>query len=138
MTMTGQTDRGAPPPGSLDEFVQRAEGRYAERHKERLERDHLGRFVAIDVDTGEAYLGDFSRDALQAAREAAPHGAFHPMRLGLPTAFSSSGRTSSLADAGLLQMTRVISKNVEGFRYRPGLSDTGLEHTRNISLNWEP
>ena len=100
--MPNQTDHPTPPPGSVAEFAQRAETLYAERHKEQLEREHPGRFVAIDLETGEAYLGDFSGEALQEARRAAPNGAFHLIRIGQPTAFSSSKRTASFSEVGLL------------------------------------
>jgi hypothetical protein len=47
-----------------------------------LERENTGRFVAIDVTTDEAYLGDTSERALQDARDASPEGLFHLIQIG--------------------------------------------------------
>jgi hypothetical protein len=63
---------------------------YAERHKAQLEKDHHGEFVAIDVLTGDAYVGQFPENAIEAAREAAPNGVFHLIRIGAPGAFKVS------------------------------------------------
>ena len=63
---------------------------YKERYREAYEKDHSGQFVAIDVQDGAAYLGEFPEDALQQARERAPHGVFHLIRIGSPGAFRVS------------------------------------------------
>jgi hypothetical protein len=76
-------------------IAQRGEKIYQDRYKQAYEREQMGRFVAVDVETEEAYLGDSSAEALSNAREAAPHGAFHLMRVGQPTAFRSSRHTSA-------------------------------------------
>src|SRR5262245_57443387 len=73
-----------------DKIVEAGEQFYAQRHKERLEREHPGHFVAIDVTTGEAFVGEFAEVALQTARAKAPHGIFHLIRIGAPGAFKVS------------------------------------------------
>ena len=79
------------------EIARTAEGIYAEKYQKQFEKEHKGEFVAIDVLDGEAYLGQFAEKALLAARENAPHGVFHLIRVGAPGAFRVSyvGSTDS-------------------------------------------
>ena len=63
---------------------------YTERHKERLEREIPGQYVAIDVLTGEAYIGPYPEDALAAAKSKAPTGLFHLIRVGSTGAYRVS------------------------------------------------
>jgi len=51
-----------------------------------LETEHWGRFVAINIDTGQFFLGDTSDEALAAAH-AANDGLCHLIRIGFPAAF---------------------------------------------------
>jgi hypothetical protein len=71
-----------------EKIVELGEALYAERHKARLERDHIGHFVAIDVLTGEAYVGEFPEQALDIAEESAPDAILHLIRIGSRCAFS--------------------------------------------------
>jgi len=75
---------------SLDKIAEEGERLYQDRHKERLEREASGQFVAIDVGNGEAYVGEFPETALQRAKEANPRGIFHLIRIGAPGAFRVS------------------------------------------------
>lgn len=73
---------------------------YRERYKERYEREHPERFVAIDIDTGLAYLGETPEDALEKAMAAAPEGVFHLVQIGFSGAFRvayTSHASSSVA-----------------------------------------
>lgn len=76
-----------------EKIAQAGERFYAERHKAKLEASHNGQFVAINVLTGDAYVGQFSEMALEAARKAAPNGVFHLIRIGSPGAFRVSYST---------------------------------------------
>lgn len=67
-----------------------AEKIYNERYQAEYEKDHVGKFVAIDVQDGAAYLGEFPENALQRARKQAPNGVFHLIRIGSPGAFRVS------------------------------------------------
>ena len=60
---------------------------YREKYQADFERDHIGKFAAIDVRTGKAYLGEGAVEALQTARSEAPNGAFHLIKVGAPGAF---------------------------------------------------
>ncbi len=71
-------------------IAQAAEKIYDERHREKLEKEHSGEFVVIDVKDQEIYLGEHPETALQEARKKAPYGVFHLIRIGAPGAFRVS------------------------------------------------
>ena len=81
---------GSPTLNSPNKIAAEAERIYNEQFKDRFEHDHKGQFVVIDVQDGQAYLGKFAEDALQEAREKAPYGIFHLIRIGAPTASKTS------------------------------------------------
>ena len=60
---------------------------YRDRYKKNLEETHLGEFVAIEVRTEQAYLGETPEDALNKGRTQSPNGIFHLMKVGSPGAF---------------------------------------------------
>lgn len=76
-------------PMELDpnEVAARGERIYAERFRLDYEREHAGKFAAIDVDSGDAYLGETSGDALAAGEAAAPTAVFYLIRVGADAAF---------------------------------------------------
>lgn len=63
---------------------------YAEKYRETYERDFLGEFAVIDVTTGAAYHAPTPEDVIRIAREHAPTGVFHMIRVGEPGAFRVS------------------------------------------------
>ena len=67
-----------------------AEDIYAERFQAKVEAAHDVGFVAVDVVHEAYYFADTAEVALQNAREEAPNGVFHLIRLGAPAAASSS------------------------------------------------
>jgi hypothetical protein len=75
-------------------IVERGERIYRDSYKTAFEAEHFGKFVAIDVTTEQAYLGDTAERALEGAKEQAPHGIFHLIRVGSPGAFRVSRRGS--------------------------------------------
>ena len=86
---------GARSDGNVDvstpgKIVQEANRIYKENFQEDYERNHRGKYAAIDVRTGRAYLGSSSDDALRKARREAPHGVFHLIRVGFRSAFRST------------------------------------------------
>jgi hypothetical protein len=60
---------------------------YGEMYRQAFEKEHLGKFVAIDVTTNNAFIGDTAEKALEVAREKAPHGTFHLILVGSAGAF---------------------------------------------------
>lgn len=63
---------------------------YAEKYKKELEGTSTGQFVAIDISTEEAYVAPFAEEALEKAKELAPNGLFHLIKIGAPAAFRVS------------------------------------------------
>jgi alpha-galactosidase len=63
---------------------------YREQYKDSYEREHPGKFVAIDIATGKAYMADAPEVALETARTASPNGVFHLIQVG----FSGAIRVS--------------------------------------------
>jgi len=72
------------------QIAERGEAIYAARYKEQYERDHAGQFVAIDVQTEQAYISATPEGALAAARAQAPLGIFHLIQVGHAGAFRVS------------------------------------------------
>lgn len=77
------------------EIVAAGEKFYAEKYKVEYEHKHSGKFVAIDVVSGDAYIADYPEDALRAGRQKSPTGLFHLIKIGSPGAF----RVSSFSPA---------------------------------------
>lgn len=63
---------------------------YRDRYQREYEQQHLGKFVAIDVETQEAYIGDSPEEAFDIARREAPTGLFHLIRVGYPGVYRVS------------------------------------------------
>jgi hypothetical protein len=66
---------------------------YREQHQARLEAEHSGEFVAINVNTGRATVRNTPEEALLAAKEEDPSGVFHLIRIGFDSAFQVSHAT---------------------------------------------
>ncbi len=77
-------------PKTPNEIVEAGEKIYQQRYKTDYEAHHLGKFVAIEVKTEKAYLGDTSAQALQAAHSDEPLGSFHLIKVGAEAAFTVS------------------------------------------------
>ena len=75
---------------SPTEIVGAAEKIYNERYREEYEKSFHDHFVIIDIRTGLAYHEEWPERALAVAREKAPNGIFHMIRVGSPGAFRVS------------------------------------------------
>lgn len=78
-------------------IADRGEAIYLKKYKDAYEAEKLGKFVAIDVVSEHAYVGDSPDEALELARKEAPKGLFHLIKVGSPGAF----RVSYTSDAKL-------------------------------------
>ncbi|MBX9679184.1 MAG: hypothetical protein K2X38_10510 [Gemmataceae bacterium] len=74
-------------------IIERAKHIYAERLQSDLERDHLDRFVSIEPESGEAFLGDTLHEAVQAALEKHPSRKSFTIRIGHRAALHMGGVT---------------------------------------------
>jgi hypothetical protein len=71
--------------------IERAKRIYAERLQALLEPRHLNRFVAIEPESGEYFLGDTFDEAVKSARAKHPSRLSHTIRIGHPAAFHMGG-----------------------------------------------
>lgn len=67
---------------SPSEVAQLGEEIYLRLHKSQLEASNNGEFVAIDVRSEKAFVGQYSEIALRKAVENAPDGVFHLIKIG--------------------------------------------------------
>ena len=73
----------------IERIASQAQQLYDREFKTRYEPAHAGQFLAIDIMSGTAHLGQRAEEALQAGRQECPYGVFHLIRIGAPGAFSS-------------------------------------------------
>ena len=61
-----------------------------DRLDDTIKNEHAGEFMVVDVKSEEYYIAKFSEEAFRVARENAPHGILHLIRIGAPSAFRVS------------------------------------------------
>ena len=71
--------------------IERAKRIYAEQLRAVLEPLHLNRFVAIEPESGEYFLGDTFDEAVKSARAKHPSRLSHVIRIGHRAAFHMGG-----------------------------------------------
>lgn len=69
-------------PKDLERLAEKGESIYQEKYKDECERDHMGRFVAINTENGEAFIADDGLDALRALDAKCPNAPGHMVRVG--------------------------------------------------------
>jgi hypothetical protein len=69
----------------LDDVTRHGLAIYEERLKETLEREYMGKVVAIHPDTGDYVVADESPEAMRAMRVRQPEGLMYIRRIGPPT-----------------------------------------------------
>ncbi|MBV9563279.1 MAG: hypothetical protein JOY90_22970 [Bradyrhizobium sp.] len=67
---------------------------YDRLYRADFEAKWLGRFAAVDIESGQAIVETFPETALAKARSASPHGIFYLVRIGSPGAFKLSRRVT--------------------------------------------
>jgi len=77
-TMTDQLKDFSSP----ERIAEAGERLYSERYKATFEREKPGEYVAIDVVTGNAYVGKYPEEALTIAKAEAPTALLHLIRIG--------------------------------------------------------
>jgi hypothetical protein len=68
----------------VDPVTEAGEQIYRERYKAHYEASHLGKFLAIDVTTGEATLADVAVDAMEQAHQANPDHMVYLLKIDSP------------------------------------------------------
>jgi hypothetical protein len=67
---------------TAQEVARRGRELYEERIRSRVEPEHDGRFLVVDVDSGEYALADDELEAFARAREKTPEGVLFLIRVG--------------------------------------------------------
>lgn len=65
-----------------EDVIARGQRIYDEELRNELEREHFGRFVAIEPESGRYFLGETSAEAAGAAHDAMPENRFYLARIG--------------------------------------------------------
>lgn len=79
-----------------DELVERGQAAYRQRLASVLEPSHIGKFVALEPDSGRYFLGNTATAALVAAHAAMPNNLFYLTRVGQETAHTVGGHASRI------------------------------------------
>lgn len=74
----------------LEEITKKGQAIYETKLKNELERENLGKFVSIDVETQKYFIGDSIEDALQKAKTEFPNKIFYTARIGYTGVFNLS------------------------------------------------
>lgn len=80
------------------EIAQRAQALYEQGLRRRLEQTDFNRYVAIEPDSGDFYLGDSLSEAIFAARKAHPESISFAIRIGHDSAVHLGGASFERAD----------------------------------------
>ena len=74
---------------STREIAARGIAIYEEKWEEELLKTSVGKFVAINVRSGDADVADTSEEAIRSAEKKDPNGYFHLIRIGHKAAFAA-------------------------------------------------
>lgn len=75
----------------IDEIAKKGQELYDTKLKTKLEKRFYGKYAAIDVESGEYFIGDTLVDALTKAKTKFPSQIFHSVKIGSTGAFTMSG-----------------------------------------------
>ena len=80
----------------LDPVTEAGEQIYRERYKSQYEANHFGKYLAIDVVTGEATLADEAVDAMEQTHNSNPDHMLYLLKIGYRGVFRAGWRLSSV------------------------------------------
>jgi hypothetical protein len=76
-----------------DEIVERGQALYDQQIREKVEPQHNGKFLVLDIETGEYEVDMDSRAAFDRADAKRPGAPFYILRVGYPTAVRLGGHS---------------------------------------------
>lgn len=80
---------------------------YQQKYQKAFEKDHAGKYVAINIATEEAFLGSNPEDAIQKAQASNAAALLHLIRVGASGAYRVSRAATTHADStGLFRSNR--------------------------------
>jgi hypothetical protein len=78
---------------SSDEIVQRGQALYDQQIRPKVEPEHNGKFLVLDIETGDYEIDADSYAAYERAAARRPDAPFYLLRVGFPTAVKFGGRS---------------------------------------------
>jgi hypothetical protein len=85
------TNRQFPNPSDIAALGEKI---YNEKYRDTFEPANPGKYVAIDVRSAKAFLGDTPEQAIERGRTADRGGLFHLIRVGFPSVYSGSSQVA--------------------------------------------
>lgn len=82
---------------TADETVQLAEDIYQQKLQSLIETEHLGRYIAIDIETGEYEISNDYPTAAHILRDRQPNAEIGILRIGYPAVGRIGGRIKAVA-----------------------------------------
>ncbi len=79
----------------LDPVAEAGEQIYLQRYKSQYEANHWGKYLAIDVVTGEATLADEAVDAMERAHNVSPDHMLYLVKIGSRGVYNLGSRLSN-------------------------------------------
>lgn len=72
-------------------FVREGKRIYRQKYAKKLESTERGRIIAIEIESGDSFMGDSTVEAILKAKEKYPNSIFYLMRVGYDAVHSSKG-----------------------------------------------
>ena len=73
------------------EFAKEGKRIYRQKYAKKLEPTERGRIIAIEIESGDSFIGDSTVEAILKAKEKYPNRIFYLMRIGYDAVHSSKG-----------------------------------------------
>ena len=87
-----------PQPISAKRLAEAGQKMYEQKLRRKLETQYTGKFVAIEVGSGDYFVGDTLHEALEKGRKKYPESVFYSVKVGFPAVYTfASGVTVSAA-----------------------------------------
>ena len=83
-----------------DQIANRGEEIYQQKLKTKYEPEHVGKFLAIEIESGEEFLGESLEEVFEKAKVKFPARLFHFIKIGFPGVYSMSHRISVVEKHG--------------------------------------
>ncbi len=88
-----------------EEIVRRGQLLYEQRIRHETEAGSKGKFLVVDIETGQYEIDASDLEAMQRARAANPDAALYVMRIGFPTAYRLGRSRGWIANEDIEQLT---------------------------------
>lgn len=76
---------------TLQDLEKKGQELYETKLRKKLEKKHFGKYVAIEIESGDYFTADTLDDVLLAAKKKYPNKIFHSVKIGSEGIFKTSG-----------------------------------------------